>query len=114
MPWLNHEPDGGSLFPVDVDVGKRRGADQINAARRYKAAGDSDGLDGLVQSTGTDGLNLNRSLLTDYANERAGNGIGIGLSGDLQNFHGASWAAMRAASMCGWLLVRLWRKRSSG
>src|SRR4051812_41549100 len=52
------EADGGAALAVDLDVGERRDAHQIDAGGGDVAAGDGQRLDGLVEGAGADHLDL--------------------------------------------------------
>ena len=84
---LHNELDGSALFPIDLDVGKGRDADEIDAVRRDEAASNRDGLDGLVERAGPDGLHLRTAILTDHAGQGASDRIRIRFRRNFQDFH---------------------------
>ena len=84
---LHNEFYRRALFPIDLDVGKGRDADEIDAVRRDKAAGNRDGLDGLVERAGPDGLHLRTAILTDHAGQSASDRIRIRFRRNFQDFH---------------------------
>ena len=84
---LHNELDRRALFPIDLDVGKGRDADEIDAVRRDEAAGNRDGLDGLIERAGPDGLHLRTAILADHAGQSAGDRIRIRFRRNFQDFH---------------------------
>ena len=84
---LHNELDGRALFPIDLDVGKGRDADEIDAVRRDEAASNRDGLDGLIERAGPDGLHLRTAILADHAGQGAGDRIRIRFRRNFQDFH---------------------------
>ena len=84
---LHNEFYRRALFPIDLDVGKGRDADEIDAVRRDEAAGNRDGLDGLVERAGPDGLHLRTAILADHAGQSPGDRIRIRFRRNFQDFH---------------------------
>jgi hypothetical protein len=69
---FHEEANRGALFAVDLDVGECGSADQVEAHGRDKTAGDGYGLDGLVEGSRADYLDLDDPLLADDTGESAG------------------------------------------
>jgi hypothetical protein len=66
------ELDGGSFFSIDVDIRKGGDGDQVDAIGGHIASADGDGLDGLIDSSGSHGLNLGCSPFAQHCRQGAG------------------------------------------
>ena len=73
---VDRETDCRARLPVNEDVGEHRRAGDIKAGRNQKAARNGNGLDGLVDGTGADALNVDGDAIFDHAGNGAGNGRG--------------------------------------
>ena len=73
---LDGETDGGSIFPVDHDVGERGSAHDFDAYRREETARDGDRLYRLVDGSCADRLNLDVGTILDHARNGARNRSG--------------------------------------
>jgi hypothetical protein len=87
---LDQQTDRSALFAVDRYVRERGHAREFDAGWGQETPRDRYRLDRLIESTGTDGLYLDRTLLSNYACERSRNGVGVRLGRDLEYFHGCS------------------------
>src|SRR5207302_1416725 len=82
------EADAGALLAVDRDVDEGGDADQVDAAGGDVAPGDGDRLDGLVDGSGADRLDLDLVRAPDDTGDRSGDGDRLGRCRDLEDFHG--------------------------
>ena len=73
---VDRKADGCARLPVNEDVGEHRRAGNIKTGWNQKTARDSHGLNGLVDSTGTDTLDVDGYTILDHAGDGAGNGRG--------------------------------------
>ena len=73
---IDGKTDGRARLSVDEDVGEHRRAGNIEASGNQKAARDGHGLNGLVDGTGADTLNVDGYAIFDHAGDGAGNGRG--------------------------------------
>lgn len=58
FPGFDGEANSGALLGLDVDINKRRDADNMHAFVCQIPFGDYDGFDRLINSSGTDSLHL--------------------------------------------------------
>ena len=72
---------------VIVETVQRGNEEEIEAVRRDAAAGNRDGLDGLVERAGPNGLHLRTAILADHAGQSAGDRIRIRFRRNFQDFH---------------------------
>src|SRR5207248_1928730 len=84
---LHQQSDACALLAVDRDVYEGGDADQLQPAGRHVAPGDRDGLDGLVDGPGADGLNLHPRLRADHARDGARHRDRLRGRRDLQHLH---------------------------
>ena len=73
---VDRKADGRARLPVNEDIGEHGRAGNIKTGWNQKTARDSHGLNGLVDSTGTDTLDVDGYTILDHAGDGAGNGRG--------------------------------------
>src|ERR1700693_576518 len=69
---LHQECDPGPFLAIGRQVDEGRDAYKVEAHWRDVTAGDSDRFDGLVEGTGTDGMNLDTLLTPDDSGDGPG------------------------------------------
>src|SRR5581483_2125010 len=75
---LHEQADSGPLLTVDRDVDEGGYANEVEPAGRHVAAGDGDGLDGLVDGARADRLDLDAALASDHTGNRSCHGDWLG------------------------------------
>src|ERR1700694_5623216 len=93
---LNQEPDPGPFLPIERQVDEGRNAHQIEARGREVTARDSDRLDGLVDSTGPDRMNLDAALTPDDSGNGPGYRDRLRGGSSLEHFYGRPTLARHA------------------
>src|SRR5581483_1095318 len=90
-PVLDGEADRRAPLALDLDVGERRDADEIDPRWRDVAPSNRDGLDRLVEGAGADDLDLDAAHLPDDSSQCPGHRVGVGPGGHFQDFHGRAF-----------------------
>src|SRR6516164_4333219 len=96
---LHQESNCRALLAFDLYFGECGNGDQVHAVRSNISPADRDRLDGLVHRTSPDGLELDRTLLTQHCGESAGNGFRLRVGSDFQHFHHTKCAPSTAATI---------------
>ena len=71
---INDKLDGSSLLFIDHDIGEFRHTGDINAILPEVPGCQYEGLHGLVDGTGSNGLYFGMPVVTDHTGNGAGNG----------------------------------------
>jgi len=87
LTGLDNELDRRPLLSVDLDIRKGGDTDEVQSTRGHKPACDRYGLDGLVERSRADRLDLCTAPLSNHSSDGAGHGIGIGFRRDFEYFH---------------------------
>ena len=74
---FDDEFDCSAFAAIDLDIGKGRNADEIDAVRCHEAASNGYRLDRLVQRSGTYRLHFSTAVLTNDSGKSSGDGIGV-------------------------------------
>jgi len=96
---LHQESNCRALLAFDLYFGECGNGDQVHAVRSNISPGDRDRLDGLVHRTCPDGLELDRTLLTQHCGESAGNGFRLRVGSDFQHVPHTKCAPSTAATI---------------
>ena len=88
MLRLDDEPDSGALLIVNIDIDKRRNANDMDSLFSQITFGDHNGLDGLIDSAGTDGLHFGVRRLAHDTGNGAGDSRCPGTSRYLNDIQG--------------------------
>ena len=68
---VDGETNGGAIFPIDHNVGKRGDARDFDADRREKPSRNGDCFDRLIHRAGADSLDFNANAIFYHAGNGA-------------------------------------------
>lgn len=76
-PDFNFKANGRPLFAIDLYVCKSRGTNQFNPSRGQITPRNGNGLDRLIDSSSTNGLEFAEFPFADHTRDCTGNGRGL-------------------------------------